>query len=162
MITIKPSVSTESAHKYYNSRGVELNKLEDYEGALRDYNKAIELTPDNALYYSNRGLAYLKIGKPVKAHENFQKAATLYQQQRNTEEYKTVLRLLEAIQELPQYYKESGDELYEQKEYEAAIKEARQTIKINKLAKVNENIIVVAGMPFGIEGTTNSIRVVTI
>ena len=37
-----------------------------------------------------------------------------------------------------------------------------QTIKINKLAKVNENIIVVAGMPFGIEGTTNSIRVVTI
>ena len=46
--------------------------------------------------------------------------------------------------------------------YEAAIKEARQTIKINKLAKVNENIIVVAGMPFGIEGTTNSIRVVTI
>ena len=46
--------------------------------------------------------------------------------------------------------------------YEAAIKEARQTIKINKLAKVNENIIVVAGMPFGIAGTTNSIRVVTI
>jgi len=46
--------------------------------------------------------------------------------------------------------------------YEAAIKEARETIKINKLAKVNENIIVVAGMPFGIEGTTNSIRVVTI
>lgn len=46
--------------------------------------------------------------------------------------------------------------------YEAAIKEARETIKINKLAKVNENIIVVAGMPFGVEGTTNSIRVVTI
>ncbi len=46
--------------------------------------------------------------------------------------------------------------------YEAAIKEARQTIKANKLAKMNENIIVVAGMPFGIEGTTNSIRVVTI
>ena len=46
--------------------------------------------------------------------------------------------------------------------YEAAIKEARQTIKINKLAKVSENIIVVAGMPFGIAGTTNSIRVVTI
>ena len=46
--------------------------------------------------------------------------------------------------------------------YEAAIKEARETIKINKLAKANDNIIVVAGMPFGIEGTTNSIRVVTI
>ena len=112
-----------SAHQYYNWRGNRLYNLEDYEGALRDYNKAIELTPDNALYYSNRGLAYFEIGEPVKAHENFQKAATLYQQQRNTEEYKTALRQLEAIQESPQYYKESGDELYEQKEYEAAIKD---------------------------------------
>ena len=46
--------------------------------------------------------------------------------------------------------------------YEAAINEARQTIISNKLAKNQENIIVVAGMPFGIAGTTNSIRVVTI
>ena len=46
--------------------------------------------------------------------------------------------------------------------YEAAINEARQTIISNKLAKNKENIIVVAGMPFGIEGTTNSMRVVTL
>ncbi len=48
------------------------------------------------------------------------------------------------------------------KGYEAAIHEARTIIKKNKLAKINENIVVVAGMPFGVEGTTNSIRVVTI
>lgn len=48
------------------------------------------------------------------------------------------------------------------KGYEAAIHEARAIIKDNKLARVRENIVVVAGMPFGVEGTTNSIRVVTI
>ena len=46
--------------------------------------------------------------------------------------------------------------------YEAAIQEARRIIKKNKLAAQGENIVVVAGMPFGISGSTNSIRVVTI
>ena len=46
--------------------------------------------------------------------------------------------------------------------YEAAIKEAREIIKIEKLAKQGDAIVVVAGMPFGISGSTNSIRVVDI
>ena len=46
--------------------------------------------------------------------------------------------------------------------YEAAIKEAREIIKIEKLAKKGEAIVVVAGMPFGVSGSTNSIRVVDI
>ena len=46
--------------------------------------------------------------------------------------------------------------------YEAAIKEAREIIKIEKLAKQGDAIVVVAGMPFGISGSTNSIRVVEI
>ena len=46
--------------------------------------------------------------------------------------------------------------------YEAAIQEAREIIKIQKFAKEGDNIVVVAGMPFGISGSTNSIRVVEI
>ncbi len=46
--------------------------------------------------------------------------------------------------------------------YEAAIKEAREIIKIEKLAEQGDAIVVVAGMPFGISGSTNSIRVVDI
>ena len=46
--------------------------------------------------------------------------------------------------------------------YEAAIKEAREIIKIEKLAKKGDAIVVVAGMPFGVSGSTNSIRVVHI
>ena len=46
--------------------------------------------------------------------------------------------------------------------YEAAIKEAREIIKIEKLAEQGDPIVVVAGMPFGVSGSTNSIRVVDI
>ena len=46
--------------------------------------------------------------------------------------------------------------------YEAAIQEARAIIKKNKLANTGEYIVVVAGIPFCISGSTNSIRVVTI
>ena len=46
--------------------------------------------------------------------------------------------------------------------YEAAIKEAREIIKIEKLAQKGDAIVVVAGMPFGVSGSTNSIRVVDI
>ena len=46
--------------------------------------------------------------------------------------------------------------------YEAAIKEAREIIITEKLAKEGDTIVVVAGMPFGVSGSTNSIRVVDI
>ena len=46
--------------------------------------------------------------------------------------------------------------------YEAAIKEAREIIITEKLAKLGDTIVVVAGMPFGVSGSTNSIRVVDI
>ena len=47
-------------------------------------------------------------------------------------------------------------------ENEAAIQEAREIIKIKNLAREGDTIVVVAGMPFGISGSTNSIRVVEI
>ncbi|MBL6847415.1 MAG: pyruvate kinase, partial [Alphaproteobacteria bacterium] len=46
--------------------------------------------------------------------------------------------------------------------YEAAIEEARQIIRKQKFANKGDAIVVVAGMPFGISGSTNSIRVVDI
>ena len=46
--------------------------------------------------------------------------------------------------------------------YEAAIQEAKEIITKEKLAAKGDSIVVVAGMPFGISGSTNSIRVVEI
>ena len=46
----------EDAIAYFN-RGLSKAKLQDYRGAIADYNKAIELTPDDVGAYNNRGIA---------------------------------------------------------------------------------------------------------
>lgn len=46
--------------------------------------------------------------------------------------------------------------------YEPAIQEAREIIKKEEFADQGDTIVVVAGMPFGVAGSTNSIRVVEI
>ncbi|NEP77659.1 MAG: tetratricopeptide repeat protein [Okeania sp. SIO3B3] len=153
------SLDSELAHQYYNWRGFQLFEQKDYEAALADFNKAIELKPDVAsfyngrwliyfeqekyqeaiadsteairlqpeqpIYYSSRATAYYENEEYKKSHEDFKKAATLYQnqQQENTEMYKIAVGQMEKIQRFPKYYRELGNELYEQKDYEAAIKD---------------------------------------
>ena len=66
-----------SSHLYYYWRGLELYKLEDYEGAVRNFDEAIKLIPDNPLYYSNLGNAYFQMGEKQKGIENYNKAIKL-------------------------------------------------------------------------------------
>ena len=47
-----------------------------------------------------------------------------------------------------------------QTDYDDAIEEARAVVKAEGLGSTGQQIVVVAGMPFGIAGTTNSMRVV--
>ncbi len=47
-------------------------------------------------------------------------------------------------------------------DFESAINEAINEIRSRKIAGTGQQIVVVAGMPFGIAGTTNSMRVVTL
>ena len=46
--------------------------------------------------------------------------------------------------------------------YEDAVEEAVSQIKARGLARQGESIVLVSGMPFGLAGTTNALRVVTI
>ncbi len=50
----------------------------------------------------------------------------------------------------------------EESSYEDAVKEAVAQIKARNLARQGESIVLVSGMPFGLAGTTNALRVVTI
>lgn len=47
-------------------------------------------------------------------------------------------------------------------DYEVAISDALTTVQANKIAGSGDQIVVIAGMPFGVAGTTNSIRVVSL
>jgi len=52
---------TQSANDYYMDAAAKLLN-EDYEGAIEAYDKVIELIPDNALSYNNRGSAKVELG----------------------------------------------------------------------------------------------------
>ena len=43
----------------------------EYEQAIKDYDKAIELNPEYATAYNNRGNAYAKLGEYDKAIDQF-------------------------------------------------------------------------------------------
>jgi tetratricopeptide (TPR) repeat protein len=44
-----------------------------YERAIQDYNKALEINPQFASAYKNRGLAYQALGKTAEADGDFKK-----------------------------------------------------------------------------------------
>lgn len=51
--------------------------LEDYQGAIQDYNKVIELDPENVDAYHNRGLAKSDLGDLEGAIQDYNKAIKL-------------------------------------------------------------------------------------
>ena len=57
-----------------SNRGIAFLKKGDHDKALADFNKAIELDPNNALAYSNRGKALSKKGNDDKALADYNKA----------------------------------------------------------------------------------------
>ncbi len=61
----------------YNNRGFAYDDLKQYERAISDYDKAIQLDPNFAIAYNNRGFAYNLKGDKAAARRDFQKAADL-------------------------------------------------------------------------------------
>lgn len=59
----------------YSNKGSEKAKLQDYQGAIADYNKAIEINPKFAEAYSRRGNAKLKLQDHRGAMADYNKAA---------------------------------------------------------------------------------------
>ena len=58
----------------YNNRGSAKFNLKDYQGAIEDYDKAIELDPNYAKAYNNRGAAKGNLGDNQGAIKDYDKA----------------------------------------------------------------------------------------
>ena len=54
-------------HTAYNNRGIAKDELKQHKEAIADFDKAIELKPEDAQAYYNRGLAYRELGKKKEA-----------------------------------------------------------------------------------------------
>ena len=76
LLTATFSFGQKTAQDYYNSGNAKSN-LQDYRGAIVDYNKAIELTPDYAGAYYNRGIAKKKLQDYRGAIADYTKAIEL-------------------------------------------------------------------------------------
>ena len=60
-----------------NNRGISKNNIEDYYGAILDYNKAIEIDSDYADAYANRGISKYYIENKKGACDDWNKAIEL-------------------------------------------------------------------------------------
>jgi Flp pilus assembly protein TadD len=62
---------------FYGNRGISHFEMGDYESAVVDFTKYIELKPNNAMSYNNRGAAYLNLGNRQRARMDFERALEL-------------------------------------------------------------------------------------
>ena len=58
----------------YNNRGWAYYCLKQYERAIQDFSKAIQLNSNYALAYTNRGTAYKKLGNISAANSDFEES----------------------------------------------------------------------------------------
>ena len=102
----------DSGYKAYDNRGIAYGSLGHYHQAKKDFDRSIELSPNNAVAYSNRGNAHNSLGK--------------YQQ--------ALVDLNKAIKLDPQYFKaynNRGNTYFDLEDYSMAIEDYKQTIKLN-------------------------------
>ena len=63
--------------KAYNNRGIAYIWKKQYDLAIADFNKAIELDPKNGKAYNNRAIVYSYQGETDKARQDLHKAQSL-------------------------------------------------------------------------------------
>ena len=61
----------------YNNRGSVYDKLGQYQHEIEDFNDAIRLNPNDALFYNNRASAYLHQGNKILGCLDLQKACAM-------------------------------------------------------------------------------------
>ncbi len=61
----------------FNNRGILRYELRNFLGAISDYTRAIEIDPQSAVSFNNRGNAYESHGEPDKACRDFDRAIEL-------------------------------------------------------------------------------------
>jgi tetratricopeptide (TPR) repeat protein len=61
----------------YNNRGNAYNILGNYKQAIENFNRAIEIKPDYADTYTNRGVVYLTHGDNISGCRDTRKACAL-------------------------------------------------------------------------------------
>ncbi|NEP77285.1 MAG: tetratricopeptide repeat protein [Okeania sp. SIO3B3] len=83
----------------YINRGLIYMKLEDYAQAVKDQTSALNINPNLGHAYSFRSQGYMKLGNFQAALDDLHKAAEMYQQQGNRQEYENILNTIDSMKD---------------------------------------------------------------
>ena len=72
-----PEIADDIEASIYSDRGVAKWRMKQTKEAIEDFNKSIQLSPDNATVYNNRGNALMDLGHPDEAVKDFDRAIAL-------------------------------------------------------------------------------------
>jgi tetratricopeptide (TPR) repeat protein len=76
LVTVPEKVNAESAN-FYDKQGFKEWNKNNFSAAIRNYNKAIEIEPNNALFYGKRGNCYYQLGDFYKAISDYNQSLNL-------------------------------------------------------------------------------------
>lgn len=89
-----PANSAPKSDDYF-ALGVQKFEKQDYRGALAEYNRAIQINPNYAIAYNNRGiLKYTKLNNRSGGISDMRQAARLFKSQKNTSGYNDAMGFL--------------------------------------------------------------------
>jgi tetratricopeptide (TPR) repeat protein len=84
----------------YYKRGIDRFYLGDNLGAIADFNQFLRANRDQPYAYMYRGMARRQLGDKPGAIEDFQKAADLFQKQRDRDNYEKAIYNIRHLQQL--------------------------------------------------------------
>jgi tetratricopeptide (TPR) repeat protein len=120
----------------YTLRADVKSKLQDYRGAIQDYDKSLELKPDGYTYH-RRGLAKFELNKINQAMEDFNLAIEVYKLEISNNSQSDFEK-----DQISDIYVDRGNHFFHSSQYEEAINEYSLAIQYyeNSLAYFNRGI----------------------
>jgi tetratricopeptide (TPR) repeat protein len=113
--------------KDYNNRGKAHHNSKEYKKAIADFTKAIELHPNNSIYYRNRGQTYFSLKEFKKCSDDYE---TKNKINLDIEKAKQVSEIEKTNSQTAKEYNTLGDKAFNLKQYENAIQKYCEAIKL--------------------------------
>lgn len=138
----------------YRKRGFERLSVRDYQGAIEDYTRALELDPNSAIACNDRGVAFFSLGAQPAAIEDYTKALQLDPNQAayyfnrafarfNLKDYRGAIEdYSQVIRLSPEYtdaYFHRADAYRLLGEYQSAVDDYTQVLQVNSEDPVSYN-----------------------
>ncbi len=142
----KNTLVLEKTANAYRTRGKRKNETGQYDEAIVDFNRAIELDPHKADYYRERGVSYHQRGEydeaiadisraieldPFKADYYFERGVNNYFNGQCDQTIADISRAIELDPHKPNYYYERGKTYHHMGQYDQAIADKSRAIELN-------------------------------